>query len=677
MTANKARQVWDSAERRAWATHTRLKPSEWAELYRVLAPGESDIPGPWRNENAPYLRGMMDLAVAPGIVQINVQKAGQIGVSEGLRNVILYWAYHDPDPMGLGLPDRSKGREIVGERLIPAFKTTSVLADLFTERAWDIQKEQIRLANGFVLHLMWAGSPSATSATPMRRVINDEVDKPGFRDWGGAEPNPIGRTWTRLRSYGNRKLQINVSTPTTRFGVIHGLCEVSDVHLVFAVPCPHCGEFKPLLFQQLRWDRPGKALRTRRDRVDLASKIIRDNAVWYECPVCGDAIQPDEKTAMVRAGRWQSEDGKIEDAEAIDEWPPGTRVAMNINALPCLWETWASIVAEFIRADTRGATYSFRTETLGEAWEEQVEHTRASLYSEKCRRAQLPEGVVPSWATVLLASIDTQHDHFYMVLRAWGPEMKSQRVWHGRVDSFEQLDNLLFKHPWPVEDGKRAPMLPSLILIDSGGTQMEGESASRTMQVYRWVYRRRARVRAIKGAGASKRGHAGLYIWPGKGLMDTGSRQAQKRRGGGKELQIWFLDTHHFGDELSELINRGVGTEGREEEELWLLNQHDDDDYNMQLSNVHKVMIQERGGLAERWVPIESGAADHYWDCEVYQIAAAYMAQVHLLPTQQEMAEFQRSQAERAVKQQESVRSRRRRERRDDAWAVEPLSDYV
>jgi phage terminase large subunit GpA-like protein len=557
----------------------------------------------------------------------------------------------------------------------PGQYPTPPVAALFTPRAWDLQAEQIRLINGFLLHLMWAGSPAATSSDPMRRVINDEVDKPGFRDWGGLEPNPIGRTWTRLRTFGDRKLQANISTPTTRFGNIFRLVEGSSVVLEFRCPCPLCGFAQVLTFRQLKWDGPKHQELSKRERVALADRIVAHNAVWYQCVQCGERIAPGHKPAMVRAGRWASTDGSVEDAEAVEEWPRGTRLGMRVPGMACLWESWASIAAEFIlAAGDRGKLYTFRTETLGEVWEEQLEKPRASAYSAKCGRAELPAGTVPAWAAKVLATVDTQHDHFYVVLRAWGPDMQSQRVWHGRAESFDELDTVCFRHVWPVEGDGEAGARPELVLIDSGGTRLEGEAASRTMEVYRWAVRRGSRVRPIKGAGAAKRRREGVYIWPGKGFLDEG-RRSRKGKRDGLEVRIWYLDTHHFADLLADLVARGAG-EDADEAEAWLLNGEDDEEYNAQMANVHKVVMQDGGELVERWVPVESGAADHYWDCEVYQVAAAYMARVHLLPSAEELAEFQQVAAD-DERERRRVRGRRQDVEGGPGWEVRDMSKYL
>ncbi len=161
--------LWSRAERDAWAEPAKIKPSAWAAAWRFLPRGQSSHPGPWDNDYAPPLRGIMDLPVAPGVVQVNIMKAAQMGVSEALRNLIGYIADTLGDPVGLALPDKAKGRKIVGNRIIPMIETTPRLARHCGGSLHDLQKEQILLARtGWLLHLMWSGSPSAMASDPMR-----------------------------------------------------------------------------------------------------------------------------------------------------------------------------------------------------------------------------------------------------------------------------------------------------------------------------------------------------------------------------------------------------------------------------------------------------------------------------------------------------------------------------
>jgi phage terminase large subunit GpA-like protein len=138
--------AWTPNMRQAFRPPETMLPSEWAERYRTLTRGQSARAGPWRNDQAPYLRAFMDLPVKRGVVQVNIQKCAQAGGSETLWNLIGYMAHLDPDPIGLALPDRDKGRRIVRSRILPLFRYTPVLRALATERIYDVQTEQIMLS---------------------------------------------------------------------------------------------------------------------------------------------------------------------------------------------------------------------------------------------------------------------------------------------------------------------------------------------------------------------------------------------------------------------------------------------------------------------------------------------------------------------------------------------------
>lgn len=636
-----------------------MRPSEWAEKYRELFEGETNEPGRWRNSRAPYLGGFMDICGARFVNRVNVMKAGQIGFSEATRNLMGMWAHLDPDPCGLALPDKEKGRKIVRNRIIPMFQRTPCLRGLFTSVSTDIQQGQLQLLNGFIMHLMWAGSPSSTSSDPMRRVINDEVDKAGFSTWSGGEPSAVMRTWKRMRTYGDRKLQINLSTPTNSGGTICTLFNNSTFKLYWMVACPICGFRQRLIWRQLRWEKIDDADLTKR-----AAHVLEHNAAWYECVDCDGTITPDMKKAMIRGGYYGTLDGSITRAEDIKVWPRGTSIGIHVGALNCLWEEWSDIVAEFILAThDQAAMFNFRTETLGEPWEDSQERTSPSIYADKCLRATLEEGVVPKWTARLLATVDTQHDHFYGVIRAWGPEMRSQRVWHGRLANFEDVERVCLQQVWPNESTDRTPMRPDLLLIDSGGTKLAGEQASRTMQVYNWANQRRDIVRPVKGASKPREGQ---FYWEGRGYLDSGRLRRGKKR---PTVRLWLLDTNHFQDLLAAMIEVGTRDDDEDGTERWMLNKRNDPEYNWHMANMHRTTVQTTKGLENKWMPVEAGAPEHMRDCEVYQVAAAYMAMIQNLPTLEAFVRYQNEQ----------TASRRRREEhrathsQDDAWGIRPL----
>ena len=699
-----AEPVWDAGERAAWLPAEAIKPSEWAERHRRLRRGP--LKGPWRNDNAPYSRGIMDIADARGIVQVNVGKAGQMGVSELLRTLMGYWAHTDPDPMGLTLPNRDKGRQIVKSDVLPLFRRTAVLRDLIASMARHALIESISLLNGFSLDLMWSGSATSMASNPYRRVVNDEVDK--FEPWTGEEPDAIAATEVRITTFGDRRLQINVSTPTTTAGTIHALLEGSTVKLYFHVPCPHCGHWQTLRWPQMRWlgrrltnesiaaaqealkggqtgyaaggarwdyadtgglvdrlawltDWQGRMAKAEglRDVADLLASE-RETAVWYQCEAagCGGRIHNAQKAAMVRRGRWMSLAGPVgdywgqahEDAEKVERWPNETRVGFHVTALHCLWIHWGTLASEWLRSQKNpAALFFFVTNRLGEPFEFRMKRTAATVFAEKCQasRGAIAEGVVPEWAWTLLATIDTQADGFYVVIRAWGGGMRSARVWHGRVVTFDELDRLIFVQQWPVAGENFPPMTVARALIDSGGTADRLLDASRTQQVYTWAAPRQPIVTAIKGAS---RPGAGLY-WPMRSPMREGGKAEAT------DLRALMVDTHQANDLLSMLLVRGtpggrpgetaeaIAAAGGEEggTEAWLCNLRDDPEYNQHMAAVQKTVDPKT--RTELWTPRKPGTRHDYRDCEAYQVVAAYVTRVHQLPAEDEVVAWKRQEA--------------------------------
>lgn len=620
----------DERERAAWAWPEPLKPSEWAEKHRELREEEADLAGPWRNENAPYLRGIMDLAVKPGVERMAVEKAAQIGVSEACRILLGYWAHQDPGPVAVALPDKLKGEQIVADKIKPIFTKTPALQPLLTANAHDVKRSQITLANAFVLYLMWSGSAAAVASHPIKRAITDEVNK--HAAWKGEEVSPVDSVDKRLRTYADA-LHLIPSTPTTRVGRVSLELDEANLHLYFLVPCPHCGTRQRLVFPRFELPERGEEETTQ----ELAQRLVRDESVRYVCAGCEARLTERERRQMVQGGTWGTvgedrvlADGRIENAEAVEAFSPGTRLGLQISALYCVWRsvTLGTIAAEWVRAKgDRRALFTFRTQTLGERWEDQQQRIKSNRFVAKTQAATVGEGLLPWWAARVAVTVDTQADYFWIVARAWGPGMLSQRVAHDWVESFDELKKWL-AHPWPYASQWLPPRAASVLLIDTGGTAVGDERASRTQDVYHFAMRYQRRVRPIKGA--SKPRETGELYWPGKGVYSEG-----RSKGKGKELSLWMIDVHQAQDILAEQIEDTAaipGEDGDEVVEQWQLNTRADAQYNQHMANMHRVVEQSGSELVERWVPVQDGVRVDYRHCEGYQIAAAYMLGIHRLP---------------------------------------------
>ncbi len=401
---------YSRGERSDFLPPENLTPSQWAEKYRRLPRGQSNLSDRYKNALSPYSTAIMDLCAIPGLAQLVVIKAAQIGASEALRNVVGWAAHLVPDPAGIAMPDEKKGRAIVDNRILPLFRGTPPLKKLMTPRSADATKQQIKLQNGFILHLMWSGSASSMASDPMRIGICDEVDK--FSPWTHGQGEPVSLVQARLRTYGERGLLIAASTPSTRYGRIWQLFDDCSIKVYFFVPCPRCGFRQRLLFSNLKFDKGDKP-----DRHDQADHIRRNASAWYECAGCHGKIVEADKPSMCCAGKYQTEYGEgvildiagrvHESIETVEAFAPGTSVGVHISGLYCLWLSWAEVAAQFVLAQgSREKMFAFKTDTLGEPFDEQTTKLHADTFTLKASRAKLPEGIIPKWGVAL----DVRHD---------------------------------------------------------------------------------------------------------------------------------------------------------------------------------------------------------------------------------------------------------------------------
>ncbi len=489
------------------------------------------------------------------------------------------------------------------------------------------------------MYLMWSGSPASLASNPMKRAVSDETNK--FEEWAGKEASPVELTDRRLTTYPDA-IHILISSPTTSAGVISVNFEASDVKLYFCVRCPGCGKWQRLVFDNVII--PDELLKMA-DNNEAAKICNQTQAAHYQCPACEQHIDDRMRRKLIREGKWMTvdpdnkvfADGVIEDAMEIEAFPNETRVGMHISSLYWMWErvTISSIAATYLRAiNDPLAMFEFRTGDLGE--DADITHAQITLntFEILSKTAETPEALLPDWTDRILLTVDTQQDHFYGTLRAWGSHMVSRRVWHGNVQTFKDLTDLMCRS-WPYQSGWLPAIRPMLMLIDSGGTRTDvnEESSTRTQEVYAYTLNYPAQVIPLKGA-SKPRDTRDLH-WFGRGIHNPHAQNASRRQ----EIRLLMVDSNQAQDMLDRMINTQIKIidpftgEERDDFQQWGLNQANDDTYNRQMTNLHKMMDKVDGKLVERWCPVKDGARHDYRDCEGYQIVAAYLTGVHLIPS--------------------------------------------
>lgn len=605
--------IWTDAERAAWLPPEDLTVSEWADRYRILPPGTSSEPGPWRTERTPYIRAIQDAMGSLDVEEVVFVKSPQVGGSEATRNALGYWIDQDPGPCLIVYPSEQAGREVLDERVLPMLKSTPRLERYLTGAARDLKLSQVTLRT-MQLYTGHAGSPQSLATRPCRYVICDEVDK--YPPFSGKEADPVSLAEARTRTYEHRRKLILVSTPTTRAGLISLAYDACPTRLRYHVRCPlpECGAEVQILWPSLRWatgqheQRGGPVPDDPQARHQLADKVQTGEVpVWFECPRCHGRVTENLKHRALAAGRWLQADG-------TPFLYRTTKLGFQISSLYSPWVTWSRVVAEFLRSfDSLSLAMNFANNWKGEPYEETLAQVSAEFYEEKGRRGAR-RGVCPSWAKAVIVSADAGGDHVWYTVRCWGAGYRSQLLEWGRVWNLEDLEKVL-RSTYPVEDNMRPPLKVDLMVIDTGGTRTL-EAGSRTDEIYRFT-RRDPRIAALKGATQAT-GMQGRKILPKRITYHPPGASADPY-----DIVLNLADVGWYKDVLVDRLAKKVP--GDKDTDLWRECQGIDDEYKRQMVSEERVLIREGRKMIARWQPIAKSAANHFWDCAVYQCVAADM----------------------------------------------------
>ncbi len=461
--------------------YSRLTGSEWADLYRYVAPGTSPEPGEWRTDRVPYLKEPMDSATNRETEMVVMMTSSQVGKSEALLNIMGYYVDQEPAPQLMVQPTVESAEAFSKERIDPTFRYSSGLIGKLEEgldgRGTSRKSSTtIRMKHypGGYLALVGANSPAGLASRPIRILLCDEVD----RYTATKEGDPLKLAIQRTTNFHNRKI-ILVSTPTIKdASPIERWWNRSDKRQ-FHVPCPHCGEYHILRWELVKWEK------------DETGNALPETAAVF-CPECGakmrGAYKPDP--LMLAKGRWIATE-------------PGNRIrGYHINSLYSPWVNLSSLVDEFTiaaRNKDKQGLMEFINLKLGEPWEE-VSPDEGSWERLYKRREFYPiNDILPDGVLLLTAGVDVQRDRLECTVFGWGIGREcwgiQHRVIYGKPDdvgTWQQLDALLQKQ-YRLSNGINLSV--ACVCVDSG-------DGAYTADVYRYTKaRERLRVFSIKGRG--------------------------------------------------------------------------------------------------------------------------------------------------------------------------------
>ncbi len=565
----------------------RITVSEWAEAYRVLGRGVSNMAGPWRNSVTPYLVDVMDaLSVFAPYKEVVFMKGTQIGATSVAENFIGYCMHITPAPIMNMFPTVSVAKRNSKRRIAPLISDSPALNSIVSPaKSRDggntvLEKE---FPGGSIL-LCGANSPSDLRSVNIRFVVFDEIDEYPSDLAEQGDPIEIGKK--RTSSYDSNKKILYISTPKTK-GNSHIEKAFLDTDQNYLhVPCPHCEGYQQLVFEQFRFE------------------VGNPDAVYYECVYCGKEIHNHHKSYMLKKGKWQPK---------VPEKVSDKKIGFHLSAFysPVGFYSWATMAKDYEMAkDDPIKMKTFVQTTLGEAYEEDGDQPPFQQLFERNINSPYQENEVPGDVCFLTAGIDVQKDRIEVEVVGWGKGKRSYsicfRQYLGKPEEagvWRELSQMLSETWVRVSDGLLFGL--SFTLIDSGYS---------TNEVYAFALRMGlSRILPVKGQETQ--------VTP----ISTPKAVYIKRDGKKSEaLKLITVNTSYYKSALyAHLGLRRDDTTGENGPPLYchFPNNYQMEHYKRLTAEKRVSMPGVRGFEREMWKKVY--ARNEQLDCRVYAMAAA------------------------------------------------------
>lgn len=443
--------------------------AQWMEEHRVL--GESSpIKGPYRFENAPYLRDIAESFTDPDFRVGVVLKGARVGYTEVVNGEIGYIIDRDPGNILVYWPTQPDAVRWAKETLPEMIRTSTTLHGKIAD------PEQGRAVNTTILHRRFLGgwlsaigsnAASAARGQNARYIFIDEYDVLDARR-NQKEGDFGARAVRRAQNDPSAKIMKGGSPQAVNSRTVRDY-ETSDQR-EYHCCCPHCRHLQVPIWDNVRWEKS-------KDAGGQVLAHLTDTAA-YVCISCGTEIREGpEKVAFIspeHGARW------------IPRYPGRKVRGWKITALVSLMVEWGTLAEEHVTAAHQlkkegdpDLMIEWRQQVMAEPFEFRSQ-TGELVPPEKRREVFAAE--VPMGVGILVATVDKQADRLELLIRGFGVGLEAWDIAHHRIygdpeqlDVWTRLTQLVWR-PFQHEGGAR--MFVRAIGIDSGDAPE---------RVYAWV----------------------------------------------------------------------------------------------------------------------------------------------------------------------------------------------
>ncbi len=443
----------------AWTPADRREPWRWCEEHIKSIP-YSPMPGPFRSENSPWVREVMEAIVDPKIKLVSMIAAVQSSKTTAPELTLCYIISNLAGPC-LWLDQTDEDAKDESEsRLQKLFESCAPVKKLFPKNKNKQRNCTIHFSNGMTLWMLGAYNKTNLQRRSIRWLFGDETWRWPVGHMAEAEARTTAFGWLGKCVFMSQGGEENDDT--------HRKFETTDMR-EWHYKCPKCGKFVSFKWENVEWDDDCKDENGEYD----FNKINHSTAL--KCQECGEYFEDSD-----RMRRILNKDGKF--------------IRMNLNASPenvgFHWNamasmSWGKLAELYLRAKIAARKgdssllQQFYQKRLALPWREFAEDYRLEIasgsymsgdtwdeeagFNRKGEIISPPFGTNECIAPLRILSVDVQMDHFYLVVRGWSINGSSRLLWHEKVLTWEDIE----------EVQKRFNVLDNLVFIDAGYNSFE------------------------------------------------------------------------------------------------------------------------------------------------------------------------------------------------------------
>lgn len=431
---------------------------------------------PFNYYDYPWVQGIAEAWDNPNVRRIFFMAGSRLGKTEtGLCFMHAAQAVNPDVGMIVG-PTQTIIEETIGDRFWSMMAKSPATKDL-CPHPMRRAKQKVRTPT-FTIYGAWSGSPTTLGDKDPKYLQLFEVDK--YTKNTSEEADPFLLAMARGEEIPDRKLYAE-STPTVEGRSRIGRHVAMGTNRRFHCPCPHCGHYQELVWNEgtnrddggLWWDRD-------KDGESNANRAAATAA--YICQSCKDEIPEHRRREIIQRAVWCAE-GQIvnKDGELVgDPINDGPDETFQLSRLYGPTFSFSENARAYV--DSRGDTEaerSFENNSRGMPWVPLVVQMKWEDLANKLCVGDWEIGTVPESCVFVTTAVDVQLDHFVVGTFGWDRDKRGYLIRHGTVPQWSDVEDWIDTQ-WKHQDGGTMASLMNLVDSKDGNRQEEVFSFCKT-----------------------------------------------------------------------------------------------------------------------------------------------------------------------------------------------------